>query len=157
MTRPKVLLDECVDRRFARALPDHEVQSVASMGWSGIKNGDLISRAAAQFDCLITVDQGMPFQHDLGRFDIALLVLRAKTNRLQDLLVLAPDVLAALASIKAGTVAGWGLTAHLVHSARIALLPGTGWDEAASLLGQLSAPSGMVRASSLPARLPAAS
>lgn len=104
MTRLKVLLDECVDRRFARALPDCDVETVASMAWSGLKNGDLLGRAAAEFDCLITMDQGIPFQQDLARFDIAVMLLHARTNRLQDLLALVPKVTAALPRAKPGEV-----------------------------------------------------
>jgi hypothetical protein len=53
----KVLLDECVDRRFALDLVGHEVTTVQKRGWSGIKNGDLLSLAEKEFDAFITVDR----------------------------------------------------------------------------------------------------
>ena len=43
----KVLLDECVDRRFAHDLVGHEVNTVPRKGWAGIKNGELLRRAYA--------------------------------------------------------------------------------------------------------------
>ena len=41
----KILLDECVDRRFGRELAEHFVRTVPQMGWAGIKNGDLLALA----------------------------------------------------------------------------------------------------------------
>jgi len=41
----KVLLDECVDRRFARDLVGHSVATVQKRGWAGIKAGDLLALA----------------------------------------------------------------------------------------------------------------
>jgi hypothetical protein len=53
----KILLDECVDRRFARELAGHEVGTVPQQGWAGIKNGDLLALAEKEFDAFITVDR----------------------------------------------------------------------------------------------------
>jgi hypothetical protein len=46
----KILLDECIDRRLAREIKDHEVITVPEAGWAGIKNGELLRLAQAQFD-----------------------------------------------------------------------------------------------------------
>jgi hypothetical protein len=46
----KILLDECVDRRLAKEIYGHEVQTVPGMGWAGIKNGDLLALAEKQFE-----------------------------------------------------------------------------------------------------------
>ena len=53
----KILLDECVDRRFARDLTGHEVTTVPKHGWSGIKNGELLGLAQNEFDAFVTVDR----------------------------------------------------------------------------------------------------
>ena len=42
----RILLDECVPRRFRRELPQHEVQTVPEMGWASLKNGDLLAAAS---------------------------------------------------------------------------------------------------------------
>jgi hypothetical protein len=63
----KVLLDECVDARLAREIMGHEVWTVLRMGWAGVTDGVLLSRAAASFDVLVTTDQNMEFQQDLQR------------------------------------------------------------------------------------------
>lgn len=39
----KILLDECIDRRFGRDLLGCEVKTVPQMGWAGIKNGQLLA------------------------------------------------------------------------------------------------------------------
>jgi hypothetical protein len=38
------------------------------MGWAGVKNGELLTRAAGEFDALITIDRSMTFQQKISRF-----------------------------------------------------------------------------------------
>lgn len=90
----KLLLDECIDRKFAREFVDYEIKTVPQMGWAGIKNGELLALAQAEFDVFITVDRNLSFQQNLSQFDIAVIVLQAPSNRLADLQPLAPQILA---------------------------------------------------------------
>lgn len=92
----KILLDECIDRRLAREFSDYEVKTVPQIGWAGIKDGQLLVLAAAEFDVFITVDRNLSFQQNLPQFDIAVIVLHALSNRLADLKLLAPQILAIL-------------------------------------------------------------
>jgi len=41
----KLLLDECVPRKFKNHLPGHECQTVPEAGLGGKKNGELLSLA----------------------------------------------------------------------------------------------------------------
>lgn len=100
----RLLLDECIDRRFARELPGHVVRTVPQMGWATIKNGRLLRLAEKEFDVFVTVDRNLSLQQNLPKFDIAVAVLRARSNRLEDLQPLAAPLLAALAGRKAGRV-----------------------------------------------------
>jgi len=100
----RVLLDECVDRRLAADIRGHEVVTVPDAGWAAIKNAELLARAQLEFDALVTVDRNLPFQQDLSRFSIAVIVLRARTNRLADTRDLIPQLLAALPAAKRGEV-----------------------------------------------------
>ena len=43
----RILLDECIDRRFAREIIGYEVKTVPQMGWAGVKNGKLLALAVA--------------------------------------------------------------------------------------------------------------
>lgn len=90
----KILIDECIDRRLARQLSGHIVKTVPQMGWAGIKDGELLRLAEIEFDVFITVDRNLPFQQNLAVLDLAVLVLQAPSNRLVDLQVLLPKILA---------------------------------------------------------------
>lgn len=100
----KVLLDECVDRRLAREIVGHEVVTVPEAGWAAAANGDLLALAEEGFDVFVTVDRNLSFQQNLSRFSIAVVVLRARANRLADLRALVPRLLEALPSAKRGEV-----------------------------------------------------
>ena len=100
----RVLLDECIDRRFAAAIVGHEVKTVPQAGWAAVKNGELLTLAADRFDIFVTVDRNLSFQQHLPRFSIAVIVLRAQSNRLVDLRPLAQDLLKAIPIAKRGEV-----------------------------------------------------
>lgn len=101
----RILLDENLDWRLRRMLPGHRVESVAYLGWSGMKNGTLLRRAVEEgFDVMLTMDGNMLHQQDIPDFKIAIIALRAPTNRLADTSPLMPAVLACLPSVVAGTV-----------------------------------------------------
>jgi hypothetical protein len=96
-------LDECIDRRLAREFIGYEVKTVPQMGWAGIKNGQLLTLAEAEFDVFfITVDRNLSFQQNLPQFGIAVIVLYAVSNRLADLKPLAPRILEVLNTANKG-------------------------------------------------------
>ena len=99
----KILLDECIDRRFARELPDHEVKTVPQMGWATIKNGELMRLAEKDFDVFITVDRNLSYQQNLPRYDLAVIVLRAVSNWYADLRPFAPLIESTLGSLAKGS------------------------------------------------------
>ena len=100
----KILLDECVDRRLATHISSHDVKTVPQMGWAGIKNGDLLTLTQHSFEVFVTVDRNLSFQQNLTNYNIAVIILRARTNRLQDLRPLVPELLTSLSSAKRGDV-----------------------------------------------------
>lgn len=100
----KILLDECVDRRLARELAGHEAAATHEMGWAGIENGELLERAGREFEVFLTVDRNLSFQQPVPKLDIAVVILRARTNRLSDLKILVPELLERLPDVKAGEV-----------------------------------------------------
>jgi predicted nuclease of predicted toxin-antitoxin system len=105
----KLLLDECLDRRLAKDLAGRDVKTVPQMGWAGIKNGELLTLAEKEFDIFITVDKNLSFQQNLPKFNIAVLVLHATSNRLADLRLLAPKILSALPTLKKGLAEHLGI------------------------------------------------
>ena len=105
----RVLLDECVDRRLADDIRGHDVKTVPEIGWAALKNGELLARATQEFNAFVTVDRRLPFQQELSRFPIAVIVLRASSNRVTDLRVLIPQLLAALPVARRGEVTWVGI------------------------------------------------
>lgn len=99
-----VLLDECLPRKLKRSLSGHEVRTVPEMGWAGKRNGDLLALAEAEFDALLTVDRSLSFQQRVSRFDLGVIVLAARSNALEVLQPLMPEVLKVLETLKARKV-----------------------------------------------------
>ena len=63
------------------------------MGWQGKKNGELMSLMASQFDVFLTADQNLMYQINLRHALIPIVVLKASTNRYDDLKHLAALVI----------------------------------------------------------------
>ena len=72
------------------------------MGWATIQNGELLALAEQQFDVFVTVDRNLSFQQNLRRFNIAVVVLTAPSNRLRDLRLLMAQLLERVPSVKRG-------------------------------------------------------
>jgi hypothetical protein len=76
--------------------------------WAGLKgksNGELVAAAElAGYDALLTVDQGIPRQQPSGRRKLAIIVIRAKTNQMEDLSPLVGAILDALQSLEPGAI-----------------------------------------------------
>ena len=100
----RILLDECVPRKLRGELPGHDVKTVAEMGWAGTKNGALLQRAAAEFDVLLIVDQGILYQQNLVGLPFAVVIIKAPSNDINDLRPKMPAVLQVLATIQPGQV-----------------------------------------------------
>lgn len=100
----RVLLDECVDWRLLREISGHDVRTARQMGWSAIKNGELLALATKEFDVFVTVDRNLAFQQSITAHSIAVIVLSASSNRLTDLRRLVPDLLAAISDAEPGAV-----------------------------------------------------
>jgi len=101
----RVLLDEQLPRHLARELTKHQVRTVQEQGWAGLKNGELLQRAAdAGFEIFVTADQNLEFQQNLARSRLGVVVLVAPSVALEDLRPLVPATLLAIARVRAGQV-----------------------------------------------------
>lgn len=98
----RILLDECIDRRLAKEISGHNVKTAPEMDWAGLDNGELLAKAEKEFDIFITVDRNLSFQQNLPKFDIAVLILRTRTNRLKELIPLVPKIMGALSNPQRG-------------------------------------------------------
>ena len=99
----RILIDECIPRKLKRHLPGHECQTVPETGLAGKDNGELLSSAEQRnFDVFLTIDRGVEYEQNLVGRRIAVIIIRAESSRLEDLLPHIPACLAALSSVKPG-------------------------------------------------------
>ena len=109
----RILLEENLPRKLAGHLIGHTCRTVVECGWSGKKNGELLGLADPQFDVLLTLDKNLPYQQNLDTKRIAVLIVRARSNRIQDLFPVIPECLAALKKIQPRQVVRVGLLSPL--------------------------------------------
>lgn len=92
----RVLIDACLPVGLQQHIPLDQIATVRGQGWQRLRNGDLLARAQHEFDVLITMDRSIPSQQHLARYSIGLIIIRAHSNRLADLLPLVPQIVNAL-------------------------------------------------------------
>jgi len=95
----RILLDESVPGRLGALLVGHETSSVQRRGWAGIRNGKLLTLAATEFDVLLTADKGIEHQQNLAALPIAVLIVLARSNRMEDMAPAVPAILTALSEL----------------------------------------------------------
>jgi hypothetical protein len=100
----RVLLDECLPRKLKREVQADVVRTVTEMGWAGTKNGSLLRMVEQEFDIFLTNDQNLEHQQNLKRFDLAIVVLVAFTNDVEDLRPLMPAANEAMRGIGSGEI-----------------------------------------------------
>jgi predicted nuclease of predicted toxin-antitoxin system len=99
----KILLDECLPLDFRHSFPNHDAHTAQWAGLKGKKNGELLCAAeVAGYDVLLTVDQGIPHQQFFAGRRLSIILVRARTNQLEDLLPLAGAILQTLESVQPG-------------------------------------------------------
>jgi predicted nuclease of predicted toxin-antitoxin system len=88
----KILLDECVTKRFKKHLEEFEVYTVTELNLSGIKNGQLMNYCVEHnFDMLLTIDKNLMFQQNLDKYPITIVVLNCVTSKIEELVTLLPS------------------------------------------------------------------
>jgi hypothetical protein len=93
----RILFDHGVPAPLREHLPSHEIRTAFELGWSTLRNGELLARAEREFDALITTDRSLKNQQNLPAFKIAVLVLPTTSwPRLQGMVA---DILRALESL----------------------------------------------------------
>jgi|SRR6185437_2073752 len=101
----KLLLDENLPHDLRHFIPGHDVFTLAFMGWAGVKNGQLLSLAAAQgFDALLTLDSGIFDQQNASSLPCSVVIIKAKSNKLNDLQPVLSNLLNALSLLKPKTI-----------------------------------------------------
>jgi hypothetical protein len=58
----RILFDQGTPAPLRHALVGHNVVTAFEQGWSNLSNGDLLRKAEAEFDLLITTDKNLEYQ-----------------------------------------------------------------------------------------------
>ena len=98
----RLLLDECMPGLLAYDLSGFAVLTVKEAGFKGLKNGALLRAAGETFDVLVTVDRGIKHQQNLKTLPLAVLLIHIRTNKLEHLQELLPEIIDALTVISKG-------------------------------------------------------
>ena len=90
--------------RLWREFSEHDVRTVRYMNWLGKSNGELLELARDEFDAMVTCDQNVPFQQNITERDVAVVVIAARSNDIEDLAPLIPLALSVLPTLRRGQV-----------------------------------------------------
>jgi predicted nuclease of predicted toxin-antitoxin system len=100
----RILLDENFPADFAKLFVGYQVFTVHSLGWSGIKNGELLRRAGEVCEVFVTLDRNLEFQQNIKVLPFGVVVVRAVSNRMRHLVPLVSSILAAADRVTPGAV-----------------------------------------------------
>jgi hypothetical protein len=96
----KLLLDENLPHQLRLEIVGHECSTLAYMGWNGVENGELLRHAvSASFDAVLTKDANMEYENNLVNLPIAVVVLHAASNDIDDIRPLLPALYRALTNL----------------------------------------------------------
>lgn len=101
----RILIDECLPAALRETVAGlgHECETVRQAGY-GSKNGELLTLAEGRWDVLLTSDRRIKYQQNMTGRQVSIVVLRAKSNRMKDLLPLMPSCAQALLSVSPGQI-----------------------------------------------------
>jgi predicted nuclease of predicted toxin-antitoxin system len=100
----RILIDNCVVKRFGPLITDHETTHASQLGWSKLENGDLIRTAEeAGYEVMITVDKNLQYQQSLAGRKISIIVLSPIFVYYEDIAALVPQVILALDNLPSGS------------------------------------------------------
>lgn len=97
----KILIDESLPRYVKRMLREYQVFTVQEMGWGGLKNGALMTRAEGHFDVFLTADKNLRYQQNFKGRQLAVIVF--PTNKLSVIKQLDAALKVSLTGITAGS------------------------------------------------------
>ena len=100
----RILFDENVPRKFRSHLVGYSVATVQELGWSSLRNGDLLRQANERFDVLLTVDKNLRYQQNFTGLSIAVLTVLVRFNKLLFLIPMVPRILKELNSLVPGQI-----------------------------------------------------
>lgn len=98
----RVLVDNCVPRQIAVLIAGHIVRTTAELGWERLGDGALLDAAAAICDVFLTLDKSIRFQQRLDHRTFGIVLMRARSSRIEHLTPHVPELLRLLPNVKPG-------------------------------------------------------
>ena len=71
----RILFDQGTPVPLREHLDNHTVTTAFELGWSTLRNGELLAAAEGSFDVFVTTDQQIRYQQNLAGRNLAILVL----------------------------------------------------------------------------------
>ena len=102
--RLRVLLDAHIDKRLKESITEHDVWTARDQRLENLLDGQLLDVIDGRFDVLVTMDKSLRFQNRLKGRSFGVILLRAKSNRISDLLPIVPALLLTIPEVKPGEV-----------------------------------------------------
>ena len=100
----RILLDNFIPARLRFDIVGHEVQSAVFADLAHLDDGDLLDAIEGRFDVLVTIDRNMRLQPRIAGRPFSVAILRAPSNRPEDLRQCLPIRLTTLAVFKPSEV-----------------------------------------------------
>jgi Domain of unknown function (DUF5615) len=100
----RLLLDEHLPIGLSAELHGHAADTISGLGWTGITNCELLRRMSGQYDALVTMDRSIEFQQRISTLPFGIVLIRAPSNRMQDLRPLVPSIPSALNAVEPGRI-----------------------------------------------------
>jgi hypothetical protein len=98
----RILFDQGTPVPLRNHLPGHTVATAFEKGWSTLRNGELLTKAEAEFDLLVTTDRNLPHQQNMVGRKLAIVVL--PTTSWPRLRVVADQIAEFVGAIQPGEV-----------------------------------------------------
>jgi predicted nuclease of predicted toxin-antitoxin system len=98
----RILIDESLPRQLKQMLIGDDAFTVQEMGWAGITNGELLTKAERDFDAFLTADKNLRHQQNVKGLKLVIVVF--PSNRLGVVRELSLRLLQALGNAKAGDI-----------------------------------------------------
>lgn len=101
----RLLIDESIPEQIEPYVAEFRPSTVRREQLKGLRNGVLLRAAVDRgFTIILTADQSLRFQQNLGKIGIGAVVIVNVRNRMKDILSLLPEIRSAIAFVQAGEI-----------------------------------------------------
>jgi hypothetical protein len=99
----KVLLDENMPVKLKNKLIGYEVYTVRDKKWNSLKNSSLLAKAEEnKFDVFITTDKNLPFQQNIAKLSLAVVILDIVLLKWSHIEPIIPRIIEVLPTVENG-------------------------------------------------------